>query len=57
MKNLIAFVLVLACLLCMYGCRKTNKAAPTDFSVTEGILDVTEGMLDGGADIGIDATP
>ena len=50
MKKWMAFVLVSACLLCMYGCRKTNEPEPTDFSITEGILD-------GGADIGVDATP
>ena len=50
MKKLIAFVLVSACLLCMYGCKKPKGAEPTD-------LPVTEGILDGGADIGIDANP
>ena len=48
MKKLIAFVLVSASILCMYGCEKTNEAEPTDISITEGILD-------GGADIGVDA--
>lgn len=48
MKKLIAFVIVSACILCMYGCEKTNEAEPTDISITEGILD-------GGADIGVDA--
>ena len=73
MKRLIAFVLVSACLLCMYGCKKPKGAEPTDLPITEGILDggadigtkgaeptdlpVTEGILDGGADIGIDANP
>lgn len=50
MKKLIAFVLVSACLLCMYGCKKPKGAEPTD-------LPITEGILDGGADIGIDANP
>ena len=50
MKRLIAFVLVSACLLCMYGCKKPKGAEPTD-------LPITEGILDGGADIGIDANP
>ena len=48
MKKLIAFVIVSACILCMYGCEKTSEAEPTDISITEGILD-------GGADIGVDA--
>lgn len=50
MKKLIAFVLVSACLLCMYGCIKPKGAEPMD-------LPITEGILDGGADIGIDANP
>ena len=50
MKKLIAFVLVSACLLCLYGCKKPKGAEPTD-------LPITEGILDGGAEIGIDANP
>ena len=62
MKKLIAFVLVSALILCMYGCEKTKEAEPTDISITEADISITEadisiteGMLDGGADIGVDA--
>ena len=48
MKKLIAFVLISACILCMYGCEKPNEVKPTEASITEG-------MLDGGADIALDA--
>ena len=50
MKKFVAFVLVSVCILCMCGCKKTNEAEPTDSTITEGILD-------GGADIGVDAIP
>ena len=48
MKKLIALVLVSACILCIYGCKRTNEAEPTDSTITEGILD-------GGTDIALDS--
>lgn len=48
MKKFVAFVLVLVCILCMCGCKKTNEAEPTDSILMEGILD-------GGADIAVDS--
>lgn len=50
MRKLMAIVFLSACIVCMFGCKMPNEAEVTDFSITEGVLD-------GGADIGIDAIP
>ena len=48
MKKFIAFLLVLTWILCMGGCKETMETESTEPSFTEGILD-------GGADIAVDA--
>jgi hypothetical protein len=48
MKKLTVLILVLACILSMVGCRDTEESQSTEPSFTDGILD-------GGFDIGVDA--
>lgn len=48
MKKLAAFLLALVCILSMAGCRDQGETQSTEPSFTDGILD-------GGFDIGVDA--
>lgn len=48
MKKLTVLILVLVCILSMVGCRDTEESQSTEPSFTDGILD-------GGFDIGVDA--
>lgn len=48
MKKIAALILALMCILSMTGCKATDDSQSTEPSFTEGILD-------GGFDIGVDA--